>query len=245
MLAINNLSLSYGDNLILDEISLSLAREEILVIIGPSGCGKSSLLGVIAGNVSDYSGQVTLHDKPIDRKAKHISLVSQSYGLLPWKSVYHNIVLPLKIKKIPIDQQKIVSVMGKLGIGGLSGRFPATLSGGQKQRVALARSFVLEPLDVLLMDEPFSALDAITREESQELFMEVWQEKKPTCLFVTHSIDEAVMLGKRIMVMSHAPHGIVEIIDNPLFGQAGVREQAGFLQTCNYIRNLIKKEWTA
>lgn len=244
MLEIKEVSLSYGSTPILDKISINLQSEDILVIIGPSGCGKSSLLNVIAGNVTNYTGQVTLQGYPIDRKTKHVSLVSQNYGLLPWKTVYQNIILPLKIKKIPISQHKVVAVMERLGIADLSSRFPTNLSGGQKQRVALARSFVLDPLDILLMDEPFSALDSITREESQELFMEVWQEKKPTTLFVTHSIDEAVMIGKRIMVMSHAPHGIVEIIDNPLFGQSNIREQAAFLAQCNYIRGLIKKEWT-
>lgn len=245
MLVIKNLGLSYGHTPILDGIDMHLQKEEIGVIIGPSGCGKSSLLNVIAGNVTHYTGQVTLDGEAIDHRTKHISLVAQSYGLLPWKTVYQNIVLPLKIKKKPLDEPKITAVMERLNIAHLSQRFPTNLSGGQKQRVALARSFVLEPLDMMLMDEPFSALDSITREASQELFMEVWQERKPTTLFVTHSIDEAVILGKRILVMSHAPQGIVEIIDNPLFGHPNIREQVAFLDTANYLRSLIKKEWKA
>lgn len=245
MFEIKNLSLSYGNTLIFNQVSMSLSKEEIGVLIGPSGCGKSSFLNIIAGNISPvhYTGQVNLNGQTIHHRQHNMSLVSQSYGLLPWKTVYHNIILPLKIKKLPIDKAKIHAIMARLNIESLVDRYTTHLSGGQKQRVALARAFVLDPLDMMLMDEPFSALDSITREESQVLFMDVWQEKRPTTLFVTHSIDEAVILGKKIVIMAHAPAGIIEILDNPLFGQTNIREKSQFLDISNHIRTIIKKAW--
>ncbi|MCL1995589.1 MAG: ABC transporter ATP-binding protein [Defluviitaleaceae bacterium] len=245
MLNIENLTLQYGTVTALQGISLKIAPGEICVLIGPSGCGKSSLLNILAGNIKNYEGTVTLNDQAIDNRKKTIGMVSQSYGLLPWRTVYGNIILPLKIKKLPVPnyRQKIKDTTERLGIQDLMERYPNSLSGGQKQRAALAKTFILDPLDLLLMDEPFSALDAITREESQELFVDVWTERRPLTIFVTHSIDEAIVLGKKIVILGTAPGKIIEIIDNPAFGKKDVRTTKQFLDISTRIRALVKKEW--
>jgi NitT/TauT family transport system ATP-binding protein len=124
----------------------------------------------------------------------------------------------------------------------LQDRYPNQLSGGQKQRVSIARAFIMNP-DLLLMDEPFSALDALTREEAQELFIDIWNKYKPTTIFVTHSIEEAVYMGKKIIILSHCPGAIVEVIDNPLFNTENLRENEEYLKLSSHIRSIIKKGW--
>lgn len=245
MLAIQDLALQYGATKVLEGININMAPGEICVLIGPSGCGKSSLLNILAGNIKKHEGIVTLNGQEIDHRKKTIGMVSQSYGLLPWRTVYGNITLPLKIKKLPISEysQRIQHVTQRLDIHNLMERYPNSLSGGQKQRVALATAFILDPLDLLLMDEPFSALDAITREESQELFIDVWTERRPLTIFVTHSIDEAIVLGKKIVVLGTAPGKIIETIDNTTFGKKDVRTTKDFLEISTHIRTLVKREW--
>jgi NitT/TauT family transport system ATP-binding protein len=132
--------------------------------------------------------------------------------------------------------------MKKLDILHLKHRYPNELSGGQKQRVSIARAFIMNP-DLLLMDEPFSALDALTREEAQELFINLWNEYKVTTVFVTHSIEEAIFMGKKIVIMSKAPGTIVEIIDNPLFNTENLRQNEEYFKLSSYIRNIIKRGW--
>ncbi|MCL2399078.1 MAG: ABC transporter ATP-binding protein [Defluviitaleaceae bacterium] len=244
MLTIENLNLSYGNFQALINVNLTLHSGDIYAIIGPSGCGKSSLLNILAGNVNNYSGTVLLDRQKISYRKKNIGLIAQDYGLLPWKTVHGNIILPLKIKKLNISdfKDKIGYIKERLQLTGLENRYPNQLSGGQKQRVAIAKTFIME-LDLLLMDESFSALDAITREQTQELFLDVRNEKKPITLFVTHSIDEAVFLGKKIVILSGVPGSITAIIDNPTYGKSDSRKTTEFLDICTGIRDLIKKEW--
>jgi len=242
MLSLEKVSMRYDTQEVLENISFSAGNGEICSFIGPSGCGKSTMLNILAGNIRQYTGVVSLKGGAIDHRAMSIGLIAQDYGLLPWKTVLGNIVLPLKIKRLKVAdyKQKIDFAMEKLGISQLSKRYPNQLSGGQKQRVAIAKTFIMD-LNLLLMDEPFSALDAITREETQEFFLDIWQQNKPCTLFVTHSIEEAVFLGTKIFIFSHSPGKIVAEIANPAFLKS--RADAEFFKTCSAIREIIQKEW--
>jgi NitT/TauT family transport system ATP-binding protein len=249
MLEINQLSVSYpsGKNLVnaLGPINIKIASGDIYALIGPSGCGKSTLLHVLSGIIKDYVGQVVLEGESLSPKKHDIGFIPQNFGLLPWKNVQKNCLFSLKIKEQIIDdslQERIDYIMNKLNIHLLKDRYPNELSGGQKQRVAIARAFIMNP-DLLLMDEPFSALDALTREEAQELFIDIWNQYKTTTVFVTHSIEEAIYMGKKIVIMSHSPGTIVEIIDNPLFNTENLRENEEYLKLSSHLRSVVKKGW--
>ena len=244
MLELKNVSLNYGELNAIKDITLTINTGEICSVLGPSGSGKTSLLNILAGNINHYAGSVTLNGQEINHKQSKVGLISQDYGLLPWKNAYKNIILPLKIKGLNIEahEEKIAHVMNKLGISELKKRYPLSLSGGQKQRLAIASAFVLEP-ELLLMDEPFSALDQITRESTQELFFDIRNESKPTTVFVTHSIEEAVFMGQKIVILSKSPGSIIKIIPNPTFGKENVRVDGEYLDICKNIREIIKSNW--
>lgn len=246
MLRIKDLTVGYtsqtGPYTALTGINLELAPGETCAIIGPSGCGKSTLLKVLAGIITDFAGSVDMNGRPLRPAEQRIGFIPQNYGLLPWKTVYENICLGAKIKKQTQPGQAIQEVIGQLGLGGLEQRYPGELSGGQQQRVSLARSFLLQP-DLLLMDEPFSALDAMTREEIQQVFLYVWKTHAVSTFLVTHHVEEAVYLGKKIVILSGCPGRISQVLDNPLFGQEAVREQAEFFRMCLNLRKLIKEDW--
>lgn len=249
MLEISNLAVSYSsvsDQVhALGPVSMKIEYGDIYAVIGPSGCGKSTLLHVLSGIIRDYHGQVLLNGECLDPMKHNIGFIPQSFGLLPWKNVLKNCLLSLKIKGKTIDSavsERIDYIMGSLNINSLRDRYPNELSGGQKQRVAIARAFIMNP-DLLLMDEPFSALDALTREEAQELFIEMWNHYRTTTVFVTHNIEEAVYMGKKIVIMSHCPGTIVEIIDNPLFNTENLREKEEYLKLSSHLRNIIKNGW--
>jgi NitT/TauT family transport system ATP-binding protein len=249
MLDIENLSVSYKSNRnvvhALGPINIKIQSGDIIAIIGPSGCGKSTLLHVLSGVIRDYLGKVALNSIQLNPKLHNIGFIPQNFGLLPWKNVEKNCLLSLKIKHSAITenvQERIHYIINKLNIGDLMNRYPKELSGGQKQRVSIARAFIMNP-DLLLMDEPFSALDALTREEAQELFIDVWNQYKPTTMFVTHSIEEAIYMGKKIVIMSHCPGAIVEIVDNPLFNTENLRQNEEYLKLSSHIRSIIKKGW--
>ena len=244
MLEINDINLYYDNTQALRNLDLAIETGAIYSILGPSGCGKTSLFNILAGNIRRYTGNVRLDGCAINYKSQTIGLISQDYGLLPWLTAYKNIILPLKIKRLHVRdyREKISYVMDFLGISNLKGRYPGSLSGGQRQRVAIASAFILE-LDLLLMDEPFSALDQVSREGSQELFFRVWNEKRPTTVFATHSVEEAVFLGQKIVILSNAPGSILEIIENPTFGQDEARMSREYTDICRDIRRLIKSKW--
>jgi len=243
MLTLKNLSLSYGQTPALEGVNLSIGSGEIYSVLGPSGCGKTTLLNILAGNLAHYTGQATLNGRAINHREKAIGLISQDYGLLPWRTAYKNVILPLKIKRLNVADyaDKIAYVMEKLDIAHLKDRYPLSLSGGQKQRLAIAGAFIMD-LDLLLMDEPFSSLDQVTREATQELFFQIWQDIRPTAVFVTHSVEEAVFLGQKIVVLSKAPGRIIKIVDNPAFGRSDARVSREYLSICKCIREIIKSE---
>ena len=249
MIQIKNLNVTYeamGEGYAaLENINLELGAGETCAIIGPSGCGKSTLLKVLAGIIRKYEGVVEINGQPIMPMQQKIGFIPQNYGLLPWKNVYENIRLSAKIKnKKDRDHSKELDFfIQQLGLAGLEGRYPGELSGGQQQRVALARSFLLKP-DLLLMDEPFSALDAMTREEIQNVFLDVWRKYSVSTILVTHYVEEALYLGQKIVILSGIPGTISKIIDNPLFGIDDIRNHQDFFQLSLTLRKMIKEDWS-
>ena len=240
--------LSYGYSVdekcmqVLHDINMRVEKGEICSVIGPSGCGKSTLLKIIAGLLHDYDGTAMIDGVPVDPKRQRVGFMPQNYGLLPWKTVRENVELGGRIRHERVRENEIASMMQRLGIDAFSERYPKELSGGQQQRVGLARAFLLRP-DVLLMDEPFSALDAITREEMQEVFLSLWHEQHVTTVLVTHYVEEALYLGQRIVILADAPGRIAEVLDNPLFGCIDQRNKVEFFRMSCYLREQIKKRW--
>jgi ABC-type nitrate/sulfonate/bicarbonate transport system ATPase subunit len=245
MIKISNLNVSYENKKkyikVLENIDLTVDMGEICTIIGPSGCGKSTLLKVLSGILKDYSGEALIHGKRIDPKIHRIGFIPQNSGLISWKTVEENIILSIKIKdgKKNIDIEFYNKLLEELKIKELVKRYPNQLSGGQMQRVSIARALLMKP-NLLLMDEPFSALDAMTKEETQELLLNVWKEHSVTTLLVTHDIKEAVYLGKKIAVISRAPGEIVEIIDNSLFGKVDIEIDKEYVLMKNYLKKILK-----
>jgi sulfonate transport system ATP-binding protein len=249
MIWIKDLSVTYASMgeyyTALRNIDLELSIGETCAIIGPSGCGKSTLLKVLAGIITNFDGAVEINAQPVMPRQQKIGFIPQNYGLLPWKNVAENIRLGVKIKhkKGVDDQETLDLLLQQLGLWGLENRYPGELSGGQQQRVALARAFLLKP-DLLLMDEPFSALDAMTREDIQNVFLDVWRKYAVSTILVTHHVEEAVYLGRRIVILSAAPGTVSTVIDNPLFGVENIREHQDFYKLCLELRKMIKEDWT-
>lgn len=225
----------------LKDVSFSLPQKSSGVIIGPSGCGKSTLLSVLAGLNPNYQGKVVIAGKSPQEETK-TALILQEYGLFPWKTVWDNVRLGLQLQGVSKDKisYKTETILKKMGLYSLRKRFPTQLSGGQRQRVAIARALILEP-KLLLMDEPFSSLDALTREEMQELLIQLWQETGLTLLLITHNIEEAVFLGQKIMIMSACPGTICQEIENPLAGKHSSRNKLEFLEMSNLLRSYFRK----
>ncbi|WP_325176586.1 ABC transporter ATP-binding protein [Paenibacillus alkalitolerans] len=199
------------------DIDLQLKANEFFSILGPSGCGKSTLLRLIAGLDEPSSGAIYLDGEQITGPGADRGMVFQGYTLFPWLTVRQNIEYGLKLKGIPLLERRAVSTryLNTIRLESFANAFPKQLSGGMKQRVAIARALANKP-KVLLMDEPFGALDAQTKLEMQELLLEVWEQEKTTVVFITHDIEEAVFLSQRIAVMGAAPGRILEVYEVPL-----------------------------
>ncbi|WP_407309284.1 ABC transporter ATP-binding protein [Desulfosporosinus sp. SB140] len=246
MIEVVNCDLAYGQGAIpvkvYADFNLNIAPGESLVLIGPSGCGKSTLLYLLSGLLQPSGGEIRIWGEPLKRTRQKTAIILQEYGLFPWLNVEQNVRLGLKVRHQPkrIYQSVVNEMIHKMGLTEVKHHFPSQLSGGQKQRVALARALTLKP-DLLLMDEPLSALDALTRERLQKLLLEIWQEQKLTTVLVTHSIEEAVFLGSRILVLKNGrPTQIVGEILNPQVGQNGYRQSSEFFQKASYIRSLLE-----
>ena len=228
------------ETLAVDNLSLSVAAGEPIAIIGASGCGKTSLLNLIAGLLRPTSGEVLVMGERVDNPRRQTSLILQDYGLLPWKTVLDNAALGLMIQKVPLRcaRQKAMDALRVVGIEEFASSYPRELSGGMRQRLAMARAMALDT-DVMLMDEPLSALDALTREELQNVLLELWQTQGYAQVLVTHSIEEAVLLGRRIVMMTPRPGKIHTIIDNPGMGSAEYRECPSFYEQCTRLRGML------
>ncbi|HUX11751.1 MAG TPA: ABC transporter ATP-binding protein [Spirochaetia bacterium] len=240
MLEVRACSAVYGETPVFDPLSFSVAPGETLAVVGPSGCGKSTLLSVIAGLKTPAGGESLLNGARVS--AGDASLILQQYGLFPWFTVMENVELGLRIRRIPRSERRarVRAELGNVHLTGLEHRFPAALSGGQQQRVAIARALVLDPA-VLLMDEPFSSLDALTRERLQELLLEVLRVRQIPSIIVTHSIEEAAYLGSSIAVMAGRPAQL-RMIENPGQGAEAYRLNPRYFETCRTVRATLERE---
>jgi ABC-type nitrate/sulfonate/bicarbonate transport system ATPase subunit len=206
-----------GPTLALQPTDVTVAPGEFVAILGPSGCGKSTLLRIVAGLDRPTAGRVTLGGAPVAGPGPDRGMVFQSYTLFPWLTVAHNIRFGLRERGVPEAEQRAIAArfIARTGLAGFENHWPRQLSGGMQQRTALARALANDP-EILLLDEPFGALDHQTRELMQELLLEIWEADRKTVLFVTHDIDEAVFLANRVLVMSARPGRIKAEVPVPL-----------------------------
>ena len=196
----------------LDNVSLEVRDGEFLCILGPSGCGKSTLLWSMGGLHELTRGEIRLGSEKIVKPHPEIAMIFQDANLLPWRSLAANIALPFELKHKPVDQKRVDMLLKRVNLKGFESKFPRELSGGMQQRASIVRSLSVNP-SLLLMDEPFGALDAFTRDEMNLLIQEIWMETGKTIVFVTHSISEAIFLADRVAVMSARPGRIAAIFD--------------------------------
>ena len=234
-----------GDTVALEGINLTVEPGEFVCIVGASGCGKSTLLSIVAGLIEPTTGSVTLDGEEIDGPGPDRGLVFQSYSLYPWRSVSQNIALGLELEGVNRDQirRRVDHYLDVMKLHKWADARPSQLSGGMRQRVAIARSLVTEP-EVLLLDEPFGALDAHTKSLMQEYLLSVWRETGTTVLMVTHDVEEAIFLGQRIYALSSHPGRVKREIDVP-FGadrSPGIRREERFLDLRDEIRGLLLAE---
>ena len=234
------------------DFNWSVKKGEAWTILGPSGCGKSTLLYLIAGLRFPESGEILVDDNALSRPRPQSGLIIQDYGLLPWATVRENVRLGLDIRRFygpdgkhsplasNVSEGDVTAWLEQLGLTGQADKFPGQISGGQRQRCAIARTLVLQP-DLLLMDEPFSSLDAPTREGLQNLVIELWQKHQLTLITVTHLIEEAAILGQKVLLLNNPPNEDARIFENPSFGKQDVRSDPEYLQLCQTLREQLNR----
>jgi NitT/TauT family transport system ATP-binding protein len=226
----------------LSSVSISIRRNEFVCLVGPSGCGKSTLLRLVGGLLPVSQGRVLIEGKLVAEPRAETGIVFQSPTLLPWANVLDNVLFPLKMMKRvrPESPARAKSLLKLVGLEGFEGKYPRELSGGMQMRTGICRALVHDP-DILLMDEPFGSLDALTREELTLQLMRIWREQPKTVLFVTHSIPESVMLADRVVVLSSRPGRILEIVpvEVPRPRQFGMEALDEFQRAASRIRRLI------
>jgi NitT/TauT family transport system ATP-binding protein len=228
----------------IEDITIDLAAGEFLVLVGPSGCGKSTLLDLLGGLSTPSAGRILLDGTPISGPGLDRGIVFQQYTLLPWRTARRNIEFGLEAKGLPtaVRREKAEHYLELVGLKSFADRYPHELSGGMKQRVAIARSLAFDP-EVLLMDEPFAALDAQTRESLQDELLRIWTATGKTIVFITHGIDEAIYLGQRVAVLTSRPGRIKKIVDVRIDRSAeDVRSHAGFRAQRHHIWSLLHDE---
>ncbi len=256
MIQVQDLTFTYPNGTdVFDAFSWAVERGEAWAVIGSSGCGKTTLLYLLAGLRQPTAGQVLIDGQRLTRPRPRTGLILQEYGLLPWATVRDNATLGLRIRSFygpdgvhtPADERlgdkggRVERWLERLGIDHVANQYPHRISGGQRQRTAIARTLVLRP-DLLLMDEPFGALDALTREDLQNLTLELRAEQQLTTVIVTHSIEEAVFMGEKILVLGQPPNRDAVIVHNPQAGGASYRQQDAFFARCNELRDLMGED---
>jgi NitT/TauT family transport system ATP-binding protein len=234
---------------VLNDVTLSVERGEFISFLGASGCGKTTLLRLIAGLMRPDRGSIHVGSELVRAPRKDLCMVFQNFGLLPWRTVLGPVVFPLEIDAVgKVEREaRAFEYLELVGLANFSDRFPHELSGGMQQRVGIARALVRNPL-VLLMDEPFAALDAQTREKLQDDFLEIWSKLKTTIIFVTHAIDESLVLSDRIFVFSSRPGRINRVIKSAVAEyrtKGDVRARAEFAEQAHEIRELLRPERTS
>ena len=217
MISIRGVSKSFGDNHVLSNLDLEVKKGEFLVLLGASGCGKSTLLNLMAGFEKPTQGSVSVNGKVIEDITAACGMVFQQYALLPWQTVQQNVEFGLKMKKMPKGERAEIArrFIEMVGLKGSEDKYPQALSGGMKQRVSIARVLANDP-DVMLFDEPFAALDAMTRQVLQDQLLSIYEQSGKTIVFITHSIDEALMLSTRMVIMGSRPGRVVQDLRNEL-----------------------------
>ena len=221
VIAVHHLDMRYrvpgGFVSALEGINLAAAAGEFVTLVGPSGCGKTTLLRIVAGLVPQTGGEVDVNGRPLRGPTRDIGIVFQVPALMAWRSVLDNILLQIEIRRLDVASYRgrALDLIKLVGLSGFEGRYPYQLSGGMQQRVAICRALIHDP-SLLLMDEPFGALDALTREQMNLELQRIWLERRKTVLFITHSIPEAVFLSDRVCVMSPRPGRILETLAVPI-----------------------------
>ncbi len=259
MIDVREMTFAYvGQPPVFEGFSWSVVAGETWAIIGPSGCGKSTLLYLIAGLRQPSAGSILVDGQPVPRPRASSGLILQDFGLLPWSTVWDNVALVMRMgrfyagKRDPagsprpypradITPAQVDYWLNRLGIAAVSDKYPNRISGGQRQRAAIARSLLQQP-NLLLMDEPFSSLDAVTREDLQRLTVELREETGVTTVIVTHNIEEAVYLGQRILVLGQPPNRTAPIISNPLAGRPDYRGAPPYWAKCAELREALGNE---
>ncbi len=231
----------------LGDITLQVREGEFVCLLGPSGCGKSTLLRVLSGLLEPTAGQVTLRGAPLAGPSDEIGIVFQQTNLMPWRTVLRNITLPLDIQGVEASQarQRAQELIRLVGLEGFEESYPDELSGGMAQRVAIARALIRDPA-ILLLDEPFASLDALTRERMNLELLRIWEARRKTVLMVTHSIQEAILLSDRVVVMTERPGQIITDLDVSLphpRSQELVYDEA-FIALSRCIRDSIREQRT-
>jgi len=251
MIELDSVTYAYGHGQpVFSDFSWRAEQGEAWAVLGPSGCGKTTLLYLLAGLIFPTSGRVLVAGRSLERPRPQTGLILQDYGLLPWATVRQNVELGLQVRQFygpdgrhaPAETPSPVDVdlwLDRLGLTELQDKYPGKISGGQRQRTAVARTLALNP-DVLLMDEPFSSLDAPTRQNLQELMLELWGEQRLTLVIVTHAIEEAAILGQKILVLHRPPNTRPRLVDNPDSTRPGFRESAAYLEQCRQLRGLME-----
>ena len=225
-------------------VDLQIKTQEVLCVVGPSGCGKTTLLRCIGGLLPLNSGRILIDDQPVSSPREGIAIVFQHFGLLPWKTVAENVAFGLQMAAAPrqLIKERTDRYIKLVGLENFEAQYPYQLSGGMQQRVGLARALAINP-DILLMDEPFASVDAQTREVLQEEFLQLHDRERRTMLFITHSIDEAIVLGDRVAVMTTRPGRVKEILPIDFKrprDPAVVRSHAHYAELRNYIWNELR-----
>jgi ABC-type nitrate/sulfonate/bicarbonate transport system ATPase subunit len=250
ILLLQDLTFQYGNSLpVFEKFQWQVMRGEAWAVLGPSGCGKSTLLYLLDGLYFPTQGTVQVDGQALNRPRPQTGLIIQEYGLMPWATVRQNAELGLRIRKFygpdgthaPQGYLPSVDVdpwLVRLGLLEIQNKYPGQISGGQRQRTAIARTLALKP-DLLLMDEPFSSLDAPTREGLQHLTLELWAEQQLTLVIVTHAIEEAVVLGQKILVLSQPPNREAILIENPGAGTPEYRETDAYRRLCKDLRSRL------
>lgn len=235
-----------GEMIALNGVSLDIKENEFICVVGPSGCGKSTLLNIIAGLHEPTSGRVLVDGKPVEGPGPERGVVFQQYALFPWLTVLKNVEFGLKLKGVTGEQAtaEAMKYLKMVQLEQFANSYPKELSGGMKQRVAIARAYAVNP-EVLLMDEPFGALDAQTRTQLQSELLETWQTEKKTCFFITHDVDEAIILAQKVIIMSARPGRIKEIVDINISYPRTQETKMGpeFLELKNYIWSQVYQEY--
>ncbi len=253
MIHLQSLTFAYPHSLpLFANFNWHIQRRETWAVLGSSGCGKTTLLYLLSGLKNPNLGKVLIDNQPLIRPRPRTGLILQDYGLLPWATVRENAELGLKVRNFygadgvhsPQDylpERDVTPWLERLGILKIADKYPSQVSGGQRQRTAIARTLAIRP-DLLLMDEPFSSLDAVIRADLQSLTLELCSEGNITLVIVTHNIEEAAAMGKRILLLGLPPHAKAQIFENPAAGKDGYRDSREYLYLCQSLRRELSHE---